>query len=1113
MELRDYFRAYTEDEICRGAEQYYAGDLTDIEIKEKSDKGQKITEITGKWQERLFNTNGNEKTEERWVRVKILDELALPMAAHCQCAEFRSNLYGCAHTAGILTSYMVQKKGDEIFQGTRLETLLKSVANVEDPFAPGVLRRTDVRLLSILDETTDTELPKWNNERSGRIKNRLYGVECALTASENESILLDIKIGAGRKYVIKNIMDFLECYKNERVYTIGKEEVSLSPDIFDSFTRNLLDHLVSALYADNRSNGGVAVFKPGNPRNDRFLILYGQELDGVMEILDAHSVTFNEVQGCDIRLNRKGLCGTIKKKAYGASLEVEALDLIAATGSWIYISDKEGIFRIGVRSAREEREIKALIGCTEPLYIRESDIGRVLDRLSPFFKKYGNLASKGLEAGNYEKEKPEFEFRLDYADKTLSCEPFAVYPIQDFKSHLFDNMTDKARRNGEGESKAAEYLIEIFDSMDEKSFTLYSRLGEEELFEFMRDNLPALEKMGVVYSTDAIKRRRVRFLPKMKASVKVENGGLLLSVSSDEISEDEMFEILHAYKRKKKYYRLKSGEFLSLEGQEDKIWETVSDLFDNYGDKDPEKIKIPLYRALYLQESMEKRDDVVFESSEDYMDLIRRMDPDSVKDMPVPKSLKKIVRPYQLEGFRWIKLLKSCGFGGILADDMVLGKTLQVLSFLLSEKADGKHGDDLRTIVICPASLVYNWKREIETYTKELTVAVINGTAEERAELIRSSADADIWVTSYDLLKRDILNYENISFANEVIDEAQYIKNQNTQASQSVRLVNSSFRLALTGTPIENHLGELWSIMDYLMPGFLFNYTAFQKTYEVPIVAMEDEKMRDRLRSMVHPFILRRMKKQVLKELPDKMEETVYVSMASDQKKLYTANAKKLKDELNSMSGSDFRSGKMQLLAQLTMLRELCCDPTLLYEDYKGSSAKLEACLELIRQSIDGGHKLLLFSQFTSMLDIICERLKKENIAYHRIDGSVSKEKRMQMVDSFANDDVPVFCISLKAGGTGLNLTAADIVIHYDPWWNQAAQDQATDRTHRIGQTRTVNVYELIAQDTIEERIQKIKESKTKLAEDILSGGEISSATFDKDEMLKLLGEGEDEWQ
>lgn len=1106
MRLRDYFRSFTEDELTRGAEQFYSGDLSEIRIKDRPQKkDERYIEISGSWTEHVYSSDGSDKTLKKTCSVSLSERAGLPCRCLCCCDEFESNLYGCAHVAGLLTAYMVNTNGEDVFAGSRLETLLKSMANVEDPFAPGVLKRTDERLLSILDDSTDMALPVWDNERALRTKKELYTVECALTVSDNERVLLDIKAGSGRKYLVKDITGFLESYRNERTYTFGKEEVSLLPGMFDIFSRNLLDYLISAAYAENGSNGGVEVFRKGKVRDERYLLLYGQALDGLMELLDAHTVTFNEVRGYEVRLGRKGLNGILKKKAYGASLQVDQLELLAVTGAWIYVSDRESIFRMGVSSAQEIKELKTLIGWSEPMYIRESDIGRVLKCLSVFFKKYGRLECKGLDAESYEKEKPVFEFRLDYADKVLSCEAFAVYNIQDFKCHLFDSISDRARRNGEGEKAAADHLTELFDSMDEKSYILYSRLNEEELFGFMRGNLPALEKLGVVYSTDAIRKRHVRFLPKIKASVKLENGGLLLSVSSDDIPEDEMFEVLNAYKRKKKYYRLKSGEFLALQDQEDKVWETVSELFDNYGDKDPEKIKIPMYRALYLQESLEKRDDVVFESSEDYRDLISKMDPESFKKLQVPKSLKNIVRPYQTEGFRWIKLLKNCGFGGILADDMGLGKTLQVLSFLLSEKAEGKKGDELRTIVICPASLVYNWKREIETYTKELNVAMITGTAEERAELIRSSGEADIWVTSYDLLKRDILNYEGISFANEVIDEAQYIKNQNTQASQSVRLVNSSFRLALTGTPIENHLGELWSIMDYLMPGFLYNYTGFQKTYEVPIVSMNDEVIRERLRRMVHPFILRRMKKQVLKELPDKMEETVYVNLDTDQKKLYSANVKKLKEELNAVSKTEFKSGKMQFLARLTLLREICCDPALLYEDYKGGSAKLEACMELVRQSIDGGHKLLLFSQFTSMLDIICERLNKEKIAYHRIDGSVSKENRMQMVDSFANDDVPVFCISLKAGGTGLNLTAADIVIHYDPWWNKAAQDQATDRTHRIGQTRTVNVYELIAQDTIEERIQKIKESKTKLAEDILSGGEIGSASFDKDEMLKLL--------
>ena len=363
-----------------------------------------------------------------------------------------------------------------------------------------------------------------------------------------------------------------------------------------------------------------------------------------------------------------------------------------------------------------------------------------------------------------------------------------------------------------------------------------------------------------------------------------------------------------------------------------------------------------------------------------------------------------------------------------------------------------------------------------------------------------------MWITSYDLLRRDISRYEDIHFANQIIDEAQFIKNQATQASQAVRVIRSDFRMALTGTPIENHLSELWSIMDYLMPGFLYSYSRFSKDYEQPIVADQDATAMDRLRRMVHPFILRRLKKQVLKDLPDKVNETVTVRLQGEQRKLYEAAATRLKQYLDKTTPQEYKTDKLAILQQLTLLRQICCDPSLVYQNYTGESEKLEACLQLVQQAIGGGHKLLLFSQFTSMLDIICARLQKDGISYHRLDGKVSKEERMRMVDSFANDDVPVFCISLKAGGTGLNLTAADIVIHYDPWWNQAAQNQATDRAHRIGQTQTVNVYELIARGTIEEQIQKLKESKSKLADDILSGESVSSILFDKEDLMALLG-------
>ena len=529
----------------------------------------------------------------------------------------------------------------------------------------------------------------------------------------------------------------------------------------------------------------------------------------------------------------------------------------------------------------------------------------------------------------------------------------------------------------------------------------------------------------------------------------------------------------------------------------------------NYADKkNPDTIKMPLFRALYLDELLAEKESVELKKNREYRKLIGKMRSYENGDYEVPQSLEAVLREYQRDGFYWIKTLKENGFGGILADDMGLGKTLQILAFLLSEKEQGKVGDELRTLIVAPASLVYNWKKEVERFTPQLSVCVMAGTAHERKELIKNqTSNVDVWITSYDLLKRDIELYQDIVFANEIIDEAQYIKNQTTHAAKSVRLVNSSFRMALTGTPMENRLSELWSIFDYLMPGFLYGYMRFRSEIETPIVSDKDEDAMTRLRAMIHPFILRRLKKDVLKELPEKQEEIVTVALSGEQKKLYQAHSQRLKMFLEDQNDEDFAQNKLQILAELTKLRQLCCGPELLLENYKGENAKLEACIELITQAIAGGHKILLFSQFTSMLDLIGEELKKAKIDYYRIDGSVKKEARMEMVEQFQNpqNQVSVFCISLKAGGTGLNLTAADIVIHYDPWWNKAAQNQATDRAHRIGQKHAINVYQLIAEETIEQKICELQQVKEDLAEEVLSGEGISSTQFNKDEIMNLL--------
>ena len=360
-------------------------------------------------------------------------------------------------------------------------------------------------------------------------------------------------------------------------------------------------------------------------------------------------------------------------------------------------------------------------------------------------------------------------------------------------------------------------------------------------------------------------------------------------------------------------------------------------------------------------------------------------------------------------------------------------------------------------------------------------------------------------VTSYDLLKRDIAEYEDKEFHYQIIDEAQYIKNHTTAAAKAVKCIKSKTRYALTGTPIENRLSELWSIFDYLLPGYLYSYDVFRNDFEAPIVKSEEPAALERLQRMVAPFILRRLKENVLKDLPEKLEESRYVKFEEEQQKLYDAQVILMRQRLVMQSAEEFRKGKIQILAELMKLRQICCDPGLCFENYKGESAKLDACVELVQSAVESGHKILLFSQFTSMLELIAGRLAQEKLSFYTITGDTPKEKRLQLVNAFNADDTNVFLISLKAGGVGLNLVGADVVIHYDPWWNVAVQNQATDRAHRIGQTKKVVVYRLIAKGTIEEKIQQLQESKKALSDRIIQGdaGQLGSMT--REDFLALL--------
>lgn len=1098
MKMHEYMRSFTENEIVEGAEMYFSEEIKIINAvnRRKSDNINATTHVvSGKW----FAAQQDGKKIENACEINLNKDRGIIVSTKCTCDTFRTDGYGCKHLAGLLTGFIYENDGDEFFRNSRVESLLKNRASVEDPFVPGVLKKTDNRLLSLFVGDERRNLPVWIDDNAAR---KEMTIACSFFWSQN-SVFLELKAGSENKLrIVKDIKQFIKAYVNRDKFALGKTEYLIAPESFDEQSKKILDYFASLWQAERKGMSDRTLFS--EQYGGRYVRVGGRDVDNIMPLLDGGRIEFGDLKDISVELEKKGLSAKINKKAYGISLKIEERKCLLITQDWIYLSDDKNIFRIPLENADIEAKICSLISIKEPLYIRESDILQLRQEILWIFEKYGTIEIKGLALDDYEKEKPKFRFKFDYAkNEGLTCTPFAYYESIGEEITLYDDETNLSKRNAEYERKVADMLAAIFTDFDKASGVLSVDLSDDGLCDFMVYNLDKFEEFGDVYVTDRLKKYNVRKMSEISVGVKVDNGQMLLSLSATGMSDAEMKQILAAYSSKKKYYKVKGGDIFAA-GESDS-WDTVAELYQHYGsDGKLNKMLVPLYRALYIEEMLGKRTDVMVSGNDEYRALIEKLGNDKEQSVLLPEKLSSQLRGYQNDGVQWICKLKEYGFGGILADDMGLGKTLQVLSFLMSEKKSGKKKDELRTLVICPASLVYNWEKEIHQFTPELDVVVLAGSADERKKLLNDN-DADIYVTSYDLLKRDIENYEDIVFANEIIDEAQYIKNQNTQAAKTVRLINSSFKLALTGTPIENHLSELWSIMDYLMPGFLYSYTKFQYDIEVPVVAQKDEAVLERLRKMVHPFILRRLKKEVLKELPDKLEETITVKLKGEQKRLYDANVEQIRQALDKTTAKEFNSSKLQFLSMLTKLRQISCDPAMIFDNYSGESAKLEACIELVNQAIDGGHKVLLFSQFTSMLDIIGRKLTEEKIKYHRLDGSTSKEKRMQMVDSFSSDDTPVFCISLKAGGTGLNLTAADIVIHFDPWWNQAAQNQATDRAHRIGQNQKVTVYEIIAEGTIEEKIQRIKAEKSKLAQDVLSGDQISESTFNRDELLELI--------
>ena len=646
-----------------------------------------------------------------------------------------------------------------------------------------------------------------------------------------------------------------------------------------------------------------------------------------------------------------------------------------------------------------------------------------------------------------------------------------------------------------------ESYIRNFSQIDENKKLAYITDDSYKLQEFINVGLPYLQKYANVYISEALKQFGTKRKIHMTAGVTVSNDLLRIDLDSVDIPRDELAAVLASYRRKKKFHKLKNGERLYLDADE---LEEVDQMLVSYN-VDPEKMKdgqldLDLFRAFSINAYAENKNSLIeFDRSDLFKGIIERFENIKIEDYKISSRYDVLLRDYQKYGYQWLRTLSDYGFGGILADDMGLGKTLQVISLLDQNKADEEV-----SIVVAPASLILNWEDEVNKFSPELRAVSVYGSASNRKKIVSDYQDYDLIITSYDYIRRDEDLYKDIKFNYIVLDEAQYIKNQKTKSAQSVKELIGKYKIALTGTPIENSLAELWSIFDFLMPGYLFPYSYFVREYERPIVKDKDEQKQLELKKLLSPFILRRRKQEVLKELPDKIETNLPVEFSEDEKKLYLANLSQVNTELQGKLEMD-QVNAIAILAMLTRLRQICCEPRVLYDNIKNQSSKIEACMDLISRLRENGKKILLFSSFTSVLDLISDALNAENISYYKLTGSTDKVKRRELVTKFQEDDTAVFLISLKAGGTGLNLTAAEVVIHFDPWWNMSAQNQATDRAHRIGQESTVQVFKLIMKDSIEEKIQQLQEAKKCLADAFVEGNDGMITSMSREDIMELF--------
>lgn len=1019
---------------------------------------------------------------------------------HCNCAAFKKYSGACKH---VVSSMLY------------LNTIDLSDSKTESKDSPSLSKKgyTSFHNSKILKDLKDS-FSKYQVDRMSYVGKQKVNIEFILNSSGNyfsKHFELYLKVGLDHLYVIKNIPQVVESLINGEPYEFGKNFTFHPDNYFISPEDKRVFNLLLTIYSMLKQSSNGMEISYANKTEFEIPKQFVSDLLYLLKETDGAFVRFarpprllsaiDQLEAVNYTqdLREFPINFGVVKQGTRYYFQIDGIDF---NHDAVFLIDESNLVEVNRHyygmTSTEYHIFKSVINVFksaqyQPISFRNIEFTDFMSYIYPTLSQHFNVhLSEDIKRLLFN-EPLSAELYLDYKNNTLQIEPvfkygtLSIYPLNETN---IENPTEKIMiRNRIRENELMDLLYEYLPSTRLNN-NKWQITNTQHVSQVIYESIGKLFSDFDFYLTDAVKKLRYQSANNRPISINVNEDSNLLEVDFDleDISHDEIRKIIATLRSSSdRYYKLSSGSIIDLENQEFKLLSEVADNLSLEDDDFNDSIEVPLYHGLSLLENNN------IDKSDQFINLAKSLLEPKELNFEVPRQIQAHLRPYQELGYNWLKTLDAYQFGGVLADDMGLGKTLQAITFIQSKinEENGKY------LIVCPSSVLYNWKYEFNKFTETIDPVIISGSIQEREELINEMAEkqSGVWITSYPLLQRDGRQYRTINFNTVILDESQTVKNDSAKTTRAVSKINSRNKFALSGTPIENNLDELWTLFSIIQPGMFKDKTSF-KNLDTSIIA-----------NKIKPFILRRLKGQVLDDLPDKTETTEYIELTEEQKRIYqTQLAMIQKEVMDYIEEDEFENNSMRILAGMTRLRQICCDPRLVTNQYEGDSAKLARLLEYLVEAKVNGKRVVLFSQFTKMLDIIRERLAEENMDYHYLDGQTKKEDRLELTQRFNDGEKDLFLISLKAGGTGINLTGGDTVILYDSWWNPAIEDQAADRVHRFGQKKSVQVLRLIARGTIEERINELQDKKRDLVDSVIETDNKKTITqLSKDEILKLL--------